>query len=365
VSYLNFTLPNMAPNNIDNRESLIGEALGEDQDYSYHVHDHLEERELKFRPKEIYKDLVNLDWSKVVYRNVILFVLLHLYTLYGIYLCITGQPMLMTHIFSLLIYWAGGLGITMGAHRLWAHKSYKAKAPIRFILMLCQTMAFQNSIYDWCRDHRVHHKFTETDADPHNARRGFFFAHMGWLMYKKHPDVIKGGKTLDYSDLMADPFVKFQHEYYVQLVVLVCFVFPTVFPVYMWGENWVVALMVSGFMRYTIVLHFTWTVNSLAHYVGTRPFDTTMYAAENPVVAYMAMGEGWHNFHHVFPFDYRAAEFGGVSYLNPTTGVIEFCAKFGLTYDLKAASDNMIEKRILRTGDPSARRQYVKSGKQS
>ncbi|GBO20125.1 Stearoyl-CoA desaturase 5 [Araneus ventricosus] len=70
----------------------------------------------------------------------------------------------------------------------------------------------QNDIYEWCRDHRVHHKFTETDADPHNIKRGFFFAHMGWLMCKKHPDVIKKGKTVFLEDLWADPIVRFQRR---------------------------------------------------------------------------------------------------------------------------------------------------------
>lgn len=65
-----------------------------------------------------------------------------------------------------------GLGITAGAHRLWAHRTYKAKLPLRIMLGIFQTMAFQNHIYEWVRDHRVHHKFTDSDADPHNASRG-------------------------------------------------------------------------------------------------------------------------------------------------------------------------------------------------
>ena len=350
----------MPPNNTQIRERFI---IAEDDEFGddYHFHD-LEERELKFRPKEIYKDLKNLDWSKVVWRNVILFVLLHSYSVYGLYLCASGQTRWQTMVFSVILYWFGGLGITMGAHRLWAHKSYKAVAPIRFILMIMQTLAFQNSIYEWCRDHRVHHKFTETDADPHNAKRGFFFAHMGWLMTRKHPDVVRGGKTLDFSDLLEDPLVAFQHRFYLLLVLVCCFVGPTMIPVYGWDEHWLTALMVSGFMRYTFVLHFTWTVNSLAHYVGTRPYDKTMYATENPLVAYLAMGEGWHNFHHVFPYDYRASEFGGASTSNLTTTAIEFCSRFGLTYDLKAASDSLIEKRVLRTGDAS-KRSAVKGSK--
>lgn len=106
----------------------------------------------------------------------------------------------------------GAFGITAGAHRLWSHRSYKAKWPLRLILMLSQTLAFQNSIYEWVRDHRVHHKFTDTDADPHNARRGFFFSHIGWLMVKKHPDVKARGKAVDMSDLETDGIVMFQKK---------------------------------------------------------------------------------------------------------------------------------------------------------
>ena len=71
----------------------------------------------------------------------------------------------------------------------------------------------QNHVYEWSRDHRVHHKFSETNADPHNARRGFFFSHVGWLLCRKHPDVIAKGKLIDTSDLLADPFVAFQKKY--------------------------------------------------------------------------------------------------------------------------------------------------------
>jgi len=106
----------------------------------------------------------------------------------------------------------GGLGITAGVHRLWSHKAYKAKLPLRIFLMLCQSLAFQNSIWEWTRDHRVHHKFTDTHADPHNSRRGFFFAHMGWLMCKKHPDVTSKGKQISMEDIEQDPVVMFQKK---------------------------------------------------------------------------------------------------------------------------------------------------------
>lgn len=102
------------------------------------------------------------------------------------------------------------MGVTAGAHRLWAHRTYKAKLPLRIILMICQTTMLQNDIHEWVRDHRTHHKFTDTDADPHNSRRGFFFSHIGWLMLRKHKDVFQKGKTVDMSDIEADPVVRIQ-----------------------------------------------------------------------------------------------------------------------------------------------------------
>lgn len=73
-------------------------------------------------------------------------------------------------------------------------------------------MAGQNCLYIWCRDHRVHHKYSDTDADPHNTKRGFFFSHVGWLLRKKHPEMKRKGRMLDFSDLLNDPLVKFQSE---------------------------------------------------------------------------------------------------------------------------------------------------------
>ena len=102
--------------------------------------------------------------------------------------------------------------ITAGVHRLWSHRSYDATFFMKFVLMIFNTIANQGSIWHWVRDHRVHHKFSETDADPHNAKRGFFFAHMGWLFVKKHPRVIEAGKKLNFDDLSNDWCVLIQKK---------------------------------------------------------------------------------------------------------------------------------------------------------
>jgi stearoyl-CoA desaturase (delta-9 desaturase) len=129
------------------------------------------------------------EWNQVVWYNVIILALWHLGSLYSLFLVIPKAPLMHVLVLWGVLWIASGLGITAGAHRLWAHRSYRAKAPLKAFLMLCNSMAFQGSIFEWSRDHRVHHKGSDTNADPHNATRGFFFAHMGWVMVRKHPNV--------------------------------------------------------------------------------------------------------------------------------------------------------------------------------
>ena len=122
-----------------------------------------------------------------VWRNILGMIVIHGLALYGVFLVPRAQ------IKTLFYVWFIGnlssLGVQAGAHRLWCHRSYKANFGLRLFLAFFQTMALQNDIYEWCRDHRAHHRFSDTDGDPHNSTRGFFFSHVGWLLVKKHPDV--------------------------------------------------------------------------------------------------------------------------------------------------------------------------------
>jgi stearoyl-CoA desaturase (delta-9 desaturase) len=218
-------------------------------------------------------------------------------------------------------------------------------------LTFCNTLAFEDSVIDWARDHRVHHKFSETDADPHNAKRGFFFSHVGWLLCRKHPQVKEKGKQIDLSDLWADPILRFQKKYYNFLMPLISFVMPTVVPMYFWNETFGNAFCVNLF-RYALTLNATWLVNSAAHMWGDKPYDRFINPAENLVVAVLALGEGWHNYHHTFPWDYKTSELGKYS-VNFSAALIDFFAKIGWAYELKTVSEEMIKKRVLRTGDGS------------
>lgn len=119
----------------------------------------------------------------------------------------------------------------------------------------------------------VHHKFCDTNADPHNARRGFFFSHMGWLLCKKHPDVKKYGTKVDMRDLEADPYIMFQHNYYLRLIIFISIIIPTCIPWLWFGETLAVSFLFGSVYRYIVSLHITWLINSAAHLYGMKPFD--------------------------------------------------------------------------------------------
>ena len=128
--------------------------------------------------------------------------LIHVVATIGLLMVVTGQCHPLTLLWAFVLWPVGALGITAGVHRLWAHKAYKAGFPLRILLMIFNSIANQGTIYHWARDHRVHHKCSETPADPHNALRGFFFAHMGWLLVDKDPRVKQFGDTINMDDLV-------------------------------------------------------------------------------------------------------------------------------------------------------------------
>lgn len=282
-----------------------------------------------------------------VWRNIILFALLHIGSVYGLYLMLFKASWA-TLLFGYLLSTAAGLGITAGAHRLWAHRSYKANSALKCILIIFNNIAFQNDIIEWARDHRVHHKYSETDADPHNAKRGFFFSHMGWLLVRKHPDVKVKGAKFDMSDLTRDPLLMFQRRHYKLMVVLFCFVLPGLIPM-LWGESFYVAFYVCSLLRYCYNLHVTWCVNSVAHMWGFRPYDKHISPRQSIFTAIYALGEGWHNYHHTFPYDYRTSEFPWT--INFTTMFIDFFVWLGWAWDAKTVSQETIERKKLNSGE--------------
>lgn len=255
-----------------------------------------------------------------------------------------------------------GFGITSGVHRLWCHRSYKARFPLRVFYAIGQTLNYQTSILEWSRGHRLHHKYADTDADPHNVQRGFCFAHFGWVAMKEHPLCDIKAKGLDMSDIEHDPVVYFQNKYYNQLFFLLSILLPTLFGVYVLDHSFVNSFIFLAAARNIWSIHITFFVNSWAHMFGERPYDDKIQTAECWWVSMGSFGEGYHNFHHKFPFDYATGELGNT--FNLMKKFIDLMHYVGQAYDLKQASPQMIEGSRQKVIDNARRRKIYYSQSQ-
>ncbi|KAJ7665235.1 hypothetical protein DFH06DRAFT_1186833 [Mycena polygramma] len=242
-----------------------------------------------------------------------------------------------TALFSVFHYYYTGLGITAGYNRLWAHRSYNAGKFLQYFLAISGAGAVEGSIKWWSRGHRAHHRYTDTEFDPYNAGDGFWYSHMGWMLMKprRKPGVA------DVSDLSKNDVVRWQHKYYIPLILVMSFVVPTVIPWLGWGDARG-GYIYAAFVRLCFVHHSMFCVNSLAHWLGESPFDDKHSPRDHLITALCTIGEGYHNLHHQFPMDYRNA-IKGYQY-DPTKWFIWCCQKLGLASHLKAFPDNEVRK---------------------
>jgi len=242
-----------------------------------------------------------------------------------------------TFLFSIFYYFFTGLGITAGYHRLWAHRSYNASLPLQYFLAIAGAGAVEGSIKWWSRGHRAHHRYTDTELDPYNAHKGFFYSHIGWMLMKprRKPGVA------DVSDLSKNPVIRWQHKYYLPMILLVSFIIPTIIPWLLWNDARG-GYVYAGVLRLCFVHHSTFCVNSLAHWLGETPFDDKHTPRDHFATALVTIGEGYHNFHHQFPMDYRNA-IRWYQY-DPTKWFIWVCQQLGLASHLKVFPENEVRK---------------------
>jgi stearoyl-CoA desaturase (delta-9 desaturase) len=162
------------------------------------------------------------------------------------------------------------------------------------------------------------------------------------MLRKEHPIVDIKGQTVNVSDIESDPVAAFQHRHYALLFFLLSFLIPVMTPVLLFGESILNAIVICFIMRLVTQTHDTAFVNSAAHMFGEKPYNERMASTENSWVSFGAVGEGYHNFHHSFPYDYAAGEMGNL--FNPTKLLIDFMFLVGQAYNLKQASRSVIEK---------------------
>ena len=192
-----------------------------------------------------------------------------------------------------------GLSITAGYHRLFAHRAYSAPAPVRAVFAVLGAAAYENSVISWAAAHRFHHRFVDTDDDPYNAKEGFFYSHMGWVMVEgsKHDDIS------NVPDLLKDPILRWQHRHAIAIGTVVN-IGSTVVLGLLTGH--MLGMFIFAFLlRLVLTQHFTFLINSAAHIWGSQPYSNAHTARDNWFLSLFTFGEGYHNYHHSFQADYR------------------------------------------------------------
>ena len=211
--------------------------------------------------------------------------------LYFLYQYVTNSYYWPMMIFNWIFQSWNAISTTAGAHRLWSHRSYSAHWTVRLFLAAGYSTTYMSTILDWGRGHRVHHKWQDTDSDPHNARRSFGFAHAWWVYQREHPDVIRVERQVRIDDLKADPIVKFQHDYNLYIIHFLGLIIPycVLYPWY--GTNLLIAIS-SLFVRNVQHAHIAAFVNSAAHMFGSQPYNSKILASDNMIVSITSGGEG-------------------------------------------------------------------------
>lgn len=264
---------------------------------------------------------------------------------FGAMLCgVEFHPYTVRTLFAFICF--GGLGITAGYHRLFSHRAYSAHPALQWFMAFAGASAFEGSIKWWARNHRIHHRYIDTDKDPYNANRGFWFTHIGWMIMKQDYEILG---RVDMSDLNTNKIVRFQHDNYLPMALFSGVVLPTLICGLGWGD-WVGGYFYAAVLKMVIIHHGTFCINSLAHtpaFGAMKNFSNKHTSHDSFICALITFGEGYHNFHHEFAQDYR----NGIKWYHydPTKWLIRGCEVLGLATNLVRTPREVIERNFSQT----------------
>jgi stearoyl-CoA desaturase (delta-9 desaturase) len=241
-----------------------------------------------------------------------------------------------------LFYAWTALGVTVGNHRYFTHGAFKAKPFLESALVIAGSMAVEKPVLEWVGTHRLHHQTSDTESDPHSPYkfghgglaivRGFFHAHVGWLFSDTPPEYLNQIK-----DLRKQPRVVFLSGLF-PLWVTLGILLPA-FAGALYERSWhgfFLGFLWGGLVRIALVHHVTWSINSVCHIWGNRPYKTGKDCSTNNLLfAILGLGEGWHNNHHAYPSSARHGFYWwqfDLSWL-----FIRLCQKLGWVWDIKIA----------------------------
>jgi sn-1 stearoyl-lipid 9-desaturase len=262
--------------------------------------------------------------------TVLLFTVLHILAALGIFFHTSAALLVF-----FLLYLITGFGVTVGYHRLLTHRGFKTTPFVLNLLATAGALSAHGGPLFWVSIHRQHHQFTELEADPHDSSLGFWWSHIGWLLCADN--------FLEYdpsyvSDLSINPWLSWLNRYFILLQLLLGTILFLV-TYHFSGMYGAVSMFIWAIpLRFIAVAHSSWLTNSVAHLWGYRNFETSDNSTNSWWVAFLTLGEGWHNNHHAFPASSRH----GLRRweLDPSWWFILFLRRFNLAWDIKSAKIN-------------------------
>ena len=256
-------------------------------------------------------------------------------------------------VIATIAYFGTGLGVTVGFHRHFTHKSFKATRPMKVALAITGSLAFQGSIVSWVADHRRHHAFSDKEGDPHSPWlfgtgplalvRGFYHSHTGWLF-----DRDKTNARRFAPDLLADRDVAAVDRQFV-LLTAVSLGVPALLGGLLSWSWWgaLTAFLWGGLVRVGLLHHVTWSINSICHMAGRRPFGTRDRSANVWWLAVLSFGESWHNLHHADPTCARHGVKRGQ--IDMSARLIWLFEKFGWVHSVRWPTPQRLERLARRS----------------
>lgn len=256
------------------------------------------------------------------------------------------------------MYAVAGFGVTIGYHRLLTHRAFDTPRFMRLLLAICGSIAGQGAAIRWTATHRRHHQTSDHEGDPHSPHihgdrpldllRGMWHAHMGWLFYR---DPLNTAHHV--ADLLEDRAMLWIDRLYFFWVILGVLLPGTILGI--WSGSWhgfVSGAVWGGLVRICLMQHVTWSINSVCHVWGSRPFKTSDHSANNWICAVLALGEGWHNNHHAFPTSARQ----GLMWwqFDSSWLIIRAMVLLGLAWNLRTPSPAAMQTKLRDTAPRAA-----------
>lgn len=280
--------------------------------------------------------------KSLCWTNILFFSLSPLVGLAGTWWSITSYGLHWQTLVLFSVFFCGaGFGITAGYHRLFSHRAYQASWIVRLLYLFWGSASLEGSARWWAWEHRRHHRYEDQNLDPYGIQKGFWYAHIGWLLEKTGDPEVNDPSI---RDLDRDPLVRFQDRYFMPLALFISFALPTLIA-WTWGDPWG-GFFLAGVGRLVLNQHVTFCINSFCHFIGKQTYSDKNSARDSWITALVTFGEGYHNFHHSFQGDYRNAI--RAWQWDPTKWLIHSLSWAGLVRNLHRVSrERILQARIL------------------